>query len=238
MSDEPSTPQSNMSSTPFKARSLKLPTKKHKADKDHLPPSFKRLDAANMTSPTALSGAAAGIDSKYVDGKYTAQIMEDSKVNVLGDDTREVKGEQEETVHGETKLTYLDGRDVVVGNEDNLAVNGTQEIFVLGESEATYVGKHEVSAPFEFETKLVEAGLTGFELKFLGVGASVIGRESEVKIAGEKEALFESFMEGFHEEVHAHKGEAEALSDKAAVTADANARVDVLPDVGIGTPIR
>ena len=222
---------------PFQANLL-VKTRDHAADKDHLPPSFGRLNAAAINSNDAIDGAIPGNDTKYVKGDYTSHLMNNSKKVIVQKETREVLEDQEETIHGETRLTYLHGRDAVVGDEDKLAVNGTQEKFVLGQSEENYVGHHEVHAPTEFETKNLESGLTLVELKFLGMGASVKGRETEVKISGEKEAMFESFMAGLHEEASGHKGEAIALSDKAAVTADANARADVLPDVGLGTPIR
>jgi hypothetical protein len=224
--------------TPFHAKSLKLPTGEHKANKDHLPPSFGNLDSANIASPTALKGILPGIDSTLVKGNYTRHVTSDSKVLVEGDDTHEVVKDQGETIHGETKLVYLHGRDVTIGDEDKLAVNGVQEKFVLGESEETYIGKHEVSVPWEFEHKLTETGLTLGELKFLGGSAIVRGREAAYSIQDMECSVFAVEGHILHEKVEAHEGKAAALTDKVSVTADANLRVNALPDVGVGTPVR
>jgi hypothetical protein len=190
------------------------------------------LDRNNMPGPTALKGMKPGIEQTLVHGTQTAQIDEDRKILILQKEVREVVQTQDELIHGKSTLIYEHVRNVTVGDEDDLTVNGIQDIFVIGESEATYLGKHEVDAPFEFEKKMFEGGLTGFELKFLGLGASVIGRESEVKISGDKEALYEKFMEGFHEEAVGQKGEAKALGNKVGGHADANVKVNPAPEIG------
>ena len=117
---------------------------------------------------------------------------------------------------------WQDDRLKVAGDQDELTVNGYQEIFVTGESEETYLGTHEVNAPMEFEKKWLEAGATGAELKFLGIGASVIGREQEIKMYDEKEGLYQMVMKGFHEQAVGQKGEAKVMGNKVGTHADAN----------------
>lgn len=219
--------------TAFQAATLKLPTRSHKMDKDHEPPELATLDRNNMPSPTALKGMQPGIEQILVHGTQTTTIDKDRKMLILQNETREVMKNQDEVIHVKTTLTHEHGREVTVGDDDDLSVNGIQEIFVTGESEATYLGKHEVTVPWEFEKKFLEAGATAMELKFLGVGSSVKGRESEIKISGEKEALFESFMEGFHEEATGQKGEAKAMGNKVGVHADANVKVNPAPEIGL-----
>ena len=84
----------------------------------------------------------------------------------------------------------------------------------------------------EFEKKWMEAGATATELKFLGIGASVIGREQEIKIYDEKEGLYQMVMKGFHEQAVGQKGEAKAMGNKVGTHADANIKVNPAPEVG------
>jgi hypothetical protein len=238
MSESENAPQEHSKGkSPFGGE-LELETRPHKLDKDHLPPEFGRLNAAAISTPNALAGPPPGAETAYIKGKQTAHVTVDRTTIVDCNEDHTVFGTQQETIHGKTQLTYLDGRDVVVGNADQLSVNGTQEIFVLGESEETYVGKHEIHVPWEFERKLFEAGLTVSELKFMGGAISIRGREAAYTIQDLECAIFKAEEHILHEKAKAHEGTAAALTDTAAVTADVNARVDVAPDVGLGTPLR
>ena len=221
----------------FRAKTLVI-TEEHGGKDDKASPDWGRLSPSSIAKPTGLASSLPGSDVKVVHGDYNEHLCDNKNTNVFKNETLNVMADQFETIQGATKLTYVHGRDAVIGDEDQIQVNGIQKTYVLGESEERYMQKHEVHAPEEFELKHFERGLTYVEFKLLGVGASVKGRESEVKVSGDENALYESFMKGFHEKANAQKAEAEALSDKAAITADANARVNALPDVGVGTPIR
>jgi hypothetical protein len=223
--------------SPFQAKALTI-TREHGGKDDKEAPDWGRLNPRAIAQPSGLAEALPGQDVKVVNGDYNEHLMGNKATDILGNEVMTVAKNQTETVQQQTDLTYVHGRDIMVGDLDQLQVNGIQKKYVLGESEETYIRTHEVHAPDEFEIKHFESGMTFVEFKVLGVGASIKGRENEVKISGDKEAMVESFMEGLHEEVKAHHGEAEAHSDKAATSLEINARGNAAPDIGIGTPFR
>jgi hypothetical protein len=238
MSEENEAPlkKSGADST-FNAKTLTI-TKEHGGKKDNEAPEWGKLSPAAIAQPSAVAQSLPGADVKVIHGDYNEYLLNEKNTNVLGNEILNVQKDQTETIHLKSELTYVHGRGVMVGDLDELQVNGIQKKYVLGESEETYIRTHEVHAPDEFEVKHFEQGLTFVEFKLLGIGASVKGRESEVKISGDKEALYESFMTGFREEAKGHHGEVEAHSDKAATSLEVNLRGNAAPDVGLGTPVR
>ena len=223
--------------SPFQANALTI-TREHGGKEDKELPDWGRLNPKAIAQPAGVAETLPGQDVKVIHGDYNEHLMVNKTTDIVGNETMTVAKNQTEIVQQQTSLTYVHGRDMMVGDLDQLQVNGIQKKYVLGESEETYLRTHEVHAPDEFEVKHFESGLTFVEFKVLGIGASIKGRESEVKISGDKEALFECFMEGLHEEVKAHHGEAEAHSDKAATSLEINARGNAAPDIGVGTPVR
>ena len=161
-------------------------------------------------------------------------VDENLIANIKGFERRDVFEDQTETIHGETKLTYVHGRDVSVGDEDNLAVNGTQEKFVLGQSEETYVGHHEVNAPSEFEWKLWEGGFTGAETKAVVAALAVRGTEVVFKIQDAEFALVETSAHAFAECWFGQKGEVGALHDSIGAAMDASPLINLGLELGPG----
>ena len=223
--------------TPFQAKQLTI-TKEHGGKEDNKAPDWGKLSPGDIAKPSGLAESLPGTDVKVIRGDYNEYLLQEKNTNVLGNEILNVQKDQTETIHQKADLTYIHGRGVTTGDLDEIQVNGISKTFVLGQSEETYMQTHEVHAPDEFEIKHFEQGLTFVEFKILGLGASVKGRESEVKISGDEKALYESFMTGFREEAKGHHGEATAHSDKAATTLEVNARGNAAPDVGLGTPVR
>ena len=140
MVNKAATADSAANSAIFKAKSLTL-SQHVDYDEDHLPPALGRLNPKSLSQPDALSGVQPGTDTTWIKGIKTLLVDENLIANIKGFERRDVFEDQTETIHGETKLTYVHGRDVSVGDEDNLAVNGRQEKFV--EASETFLKKEE-----------------------------------------------------------------------------------------------
>lgn len=220
-------------SAPFKAKSLTL-SKHTDYDKDHLPPALGRLNPKSLSNPDALTGVKPGTDTTWIKGIKTLLVNENLIADVKGFEQRNVFEDQTETIHGETKLTYVHGRDVTVGDEDNLAVNGTQEKFVLGQSEETYIGHHEVTAPSEFETKLWEGGFTAVETKAVVAALAIRGSECVFKVQDAEFAAVKTSAHEFAETWFTQEGEAGALHDSVGAAADASPLVNLGLELGPG----
>jgi hypothetical protein len=218
---------------PFQAKSLTL-TEHVKYDKDHLPPALGRLNPKNLATAEALTGMTPGTDATWIKGTKTLLVNVDHIEDIKGAETRNVFEDQTETIHGETKLTYVHGRDVTVGDEDNLSVNGTQEKFVLGQSEETYVGHHEVNVPSEFEWKLWEGGFTAAETKGVVAALAVRGTEVAFKVQDAEFALVKTSAHEFADSWFTQEGEAAGLFDKIGAAMDASPLVNLGLELGPG----
>ena len=227
-----STPNATVGPAPFRGN-LTLPNRANSFDQDHLPPDFGNLDRANINRPTALSDCPPGIDQHRVNGISSTKIMQDSNTIINMNENRTVFQKQTEEIHNQATLTYLNGRDVTVGNADQLSINGTQELFCLGQSSEVWCMKHDESVPFDLGLKSVSTSISAGVLNLFGRAISVYYMQHYLSVIKDDNSLFSDLKAGFHEGMAGQQGEVKGMGNKVAAThLDANVKVNPAPEIG------
>ena len=201
-------------------------------------PGFKALAAASMTSLTAVNGVKPGTKQTIVRGDSSFHFMKNHSVIIEEKDTLIVNGEQNELVKGDAQHFYKSDFLRAVQGNDDVRVNKQRNIIVLGESQENYVGKHEVTAPEEFEWKSYERGFSFLKLDMATFGLDIHLSAGDVHVVDAEAVAFKTKGGTFHEILEAQRGRAIALILAAAIELDIMLRGDLLVDVGTGTPFR
>jgi hypothetical protein len=203
-----------------------------KAEKD-----FKLLDPANMATKMANEGMKPGVHHHTVRGDSVYHYLKNRTRLIDGNEFLVVKQQQLEEIIGDSLLTYDANRTVVVGDTDDLSVKKSQSIFVLGPSSEQYVGKHEVTAPEDFEWKQLESGFTATSVDLKGIDMAITAASGEFNILETTVEGVAAFLKGFHEGANGHEGKAIALRDEAIPMEPVLiVRVNILVQVCIITP--
>jgi hypothetical protein len=210
-------------------------TKEHEGRVDAAAPMWGVLVPAAISMPSAAADTLPGTDVKLVRGDMVEWVQKDKNVNILGNETRDVMKNQTETIHEMTTVLNVHERHVTVGVIEELQVNGVRKTLVTGESEEHYLMHHEVQAPTEFEKKTHEWGMTGGELKYVGVSWENILWDISVS-AFNTDIDHERFVKLWesYDEAGLDKGSAIALKDAAAIQADVQPTANVGPETGPG----
>lgn len=198
---------------------------------------FKLLDPKKMAETMANAGMKPGVHQHTVRGNSVYHYLKDRTRIIDGNEFLVVNKQQQEEVIGDSLLTYDSNRTIVVGKLDDLSVKGPQTIFVLGSSTEQYVGKHEVTAPEDFEWKQLESGFTAMSVDLKGLDMAVTAAAGEFNVLETSVESIKAFAEGFREGVKGHEGKAVALRDEAIPMEPVLIfRVNILVQVSIITP--
>jgi hypothetical protein len=219
-------------------KTIKTVTFQNGYHNDGKDPGFKALAAASMASLTAISGVKTGTGQIVIRGDSSFHYMENHSVIIEKIDTLVVNQDQNELVKGDTQHFYKQDFLRAVSGNDDVRVNKQRNIIVLGESQENYVGKHEVTAPEEFEWKSYERGFSFLKLDMATLAMDVHLTAGDVHVVDAEATVFETKGGTFHEILEAQRGRAIALILAAAIELDVMFRGDVLVDLGTGTPFR
>ena len=198
---------------------------------------FKLLNPKAMAAQMALDGMKPGVHQHRISGDSSYHYLKNWTRVVDGSEFLTVKQKQDEEIMGDALLTYDSNRTVVVGKSDDLSVQQSQSIFVLGPSSEQYVGKHEVTAPEDFEWKQLESGFTAMSVDLKALDMAVTAAAAEFNVLETSVEAVKAFMEGFREGAKGHEGKAIALRDEAIPMEPVLIfRINVLVQVSIITP--
>lgn len=175
---------------------------------------FKLLQPQDIAGALAIAGLKPGVHQQNVRGDSVYHFHKNRFRFVDENDWLFVKGTQTEEIEKNATLTYLKDRTVVVGRDDDLSVKNLQTIFVVGPSTAQYVGKHEVTAPENFEWKQMDRSFsaTATELKALDFEFKALALETYG--AGAELKAVKGEAEGAHESAKGHEGKALAVKNQ------------------------
>lgn len=199
---------------------------------------FKALNTAAMNSTAAIAGMKTGTKQTKIKGDTVYHYLNNHYVVVDGNDTLYVNKKQSQTVHGDAQFLYSSNYLQAVKGNQNTRVNQNRTLIVLGESEENYVGKHEVTAPEEFEWKSFERGFSFNKLDLMGAGVDIHGVEITAHGADVDVGIENAEGAVFHQEIKLNHDEGKGLITRVGAEADALLRIDVLLDLGLGTPFR
>lgn len=227
--------EKNMSSVFDKVK--KTITGKNRYEVESAESDFKLLNLKQMASRMANDGMKPGVHHHTVRGDSVYHYLKDRTRLIDGNEFLVVGKKQDEEVIGDSLLTYDSDRRIVVGKLDDLSVKGPQSVFVLGPSTEQYVGKHEVTAPEDFEWKQLESGFTAMSVDLKGLDIAVTAAAGEFNVLETSVESIKAFAEGFREGVKGHEGKAVALREEAIPMEPVLIfRVNILVQVSIITP--
>lgn len=176
---------------------------------------FKLLQPGQMNKDIAMAGMKSGAHQNTIRGNSINHYLKNRVRDVDGNDFLTVEKKQEHEVVGDAQFAYDANRTIVVGKTDDLSVKQAQSIFVLGPSTEQYVGKHEVTAPEDFEWKQLESGFTAMSVDMKGADFAVTAASAEFNVLETAVEGVKGFVEGLHEGAKGHEGHAVALRDEA-----------------------
>lgn len=215
----------------------KTVTGKNRYEVENAEADFKLLNQKQMASRMANDGMKPGVHHHTVRGDSVYHYLKDRTRLIDGNEFLVVGKKQDEEVVGDSLLTYESDRRVVVGKTDDLSVKQAQSVFVLGPSTEQYVGKHDVTAPEDFEWKQLESGFTAMSVDLKGLDMAVTAAAGEFNVLETTVESIKAFAEGFREGVKGHEGKAVALRDEAIPMEPVLIfRVNLLVQVCIITP--
>lgn len=195
-------------------KALKTITGKNAYEIERAEQDFKLLNPSSIQGALALAGMDSGVHQTVYRGDSVKHYLKKRFRYVDGNEYLFVKGTQLEQVQQDSTLTYLADRTIVVGKDDDISIKGSQTTFVLGPSSEQYVGKHEVTAPEEFEWKQLESGFTAMSVDMKLTDYAVTVASSEFNVLETAIECVKAFGEGLHEGAKAHEGKAIALRDE------------------------
>lgn len=213
-------------------------TGKNGYETDKAEASFKALELNAVTSEAALAAIPTGVDQTNIRGQSVFHSDADRIDLIDGNEILVVKQKQTQTVFELSQLFYDNTRRVVIAEDDTLTVHGEQQVFIVGESSHQFVGKHEVTAPEEFEWKTFERGFTAYKLDMAVLDLDVHAVGVDTHVADAELALFKGRGGALEEVLKGQEGKADALQLEVSIEIDVKGRADVLVDIGIGTPFR
>ncbi len=220
------------------SKAIKTVTGQNGYEKDKAEADFKMLAQQNMMSEAAMTSVPAGQDQQNIRGNYVFHTAGNRTMLIDGKETLVVKGTQTHTVDELASLLYNATRKVVVADDDTLTVHGEQQVFVVGESSHQFLGKHEVTAPDEFEWKTFERGFSAYKLDMAVTDFDIHGLGIDTHALDVELALFKGQGGALEEVLKGQEGKADALQLEVSIEIDIKGRGDVLIDIGIGTPFR
>ncbi|GAA3753554.1 hypothetical protein [Terriglobus aquaticus] len=139
---------------------IKTFTGKNAYESEKVEQSYKMLTPEGMISASALSALQAGQHQEITRGNAAMQVTQDRYTFIDGNEIQRILQTQREETHGDANFSWLANRNIAVqGNEEHLTY-GDLDTYVRGESVEMFVGKHEVTAPEEFEWKQLERGFS------------------------------------------------------------------------------
>ena len=238
MAEDLSIPVPNTESGSVFDKSIRTITGRNGYETDKAEAAFRALEANAMTSEAALSAVPTGVDQNNIRGKSVFHCEGDRIDLIDGTETLVVKRTQTQTVFELSQLFYDNTRRVVIAEDDTLTVHGEQQIFVVGESGHQFIGKHEVTAPEEFEWKTFERGFSAYKLDMAVLDVDVHAVGIDTHIADVELALAKGRGGALEEVLKGQEGKADALQLEVSIEVDVKGRADVLVDIGLGTPFR
>ncbi len=217
---------------------IKTVTGKNAYEIENAERAFKLLGPKNMDQTIALAGLKPGVHQHVVRGDSVYHYLQKRFNYIDGDDFQFIQGIQREETTGNATFVYSADRRLTVGHDDDFSVNNRQDTFVLGKSTHQFVGKHEVTAPEEFEWKQFERGFSALKLDMAtfvldihlseadvhGIDVELIGAETRTVTASDINK--------------AMKVQLRILLLAAALELAIVGRLNGAPDVGLGTPLR
>lgn len=213
-------------------------TGKNAYESDKVEHAYKLLTSSMMANTSALPSLIPGSRQEIIRGNSVLQVTGQRYMSIDGNDTQIIKGIQNEQTIGDAKFAYKTNRYLAVGQNEERLIYQQQNTFVLGPSTEQYIGKHEVTAPEEFEWKQLERGFSGIKLDMAMFGLDIHSTAADVHVVDAELAVFEGKSKVLSEKAKAQEGEAVALIAIISMELDVQVRADVLIDVGLGTPFR
>ena len=220
------------------SKAWKTATGQNGYETDKAEADFKMLAKQNMISEAAMESVPPGTDQQNIRGTYVLHTVGDRIMLIDGNETLVVKGTQTHTVDQLARLLYNNTRKVVIADDDTLTVHGDQQIFIVGESAEQYLGKHEVTAPEEFEWKTFERGFSAYKLDMAVTDFDIHALGVDTHALDVELALLKGRGGALEEVLKGQEGKADALQLEISVEVDVKGRGDVLIDIGVGTPFR
>jgi hypothetical protein len=231
-------PEESSEPTSVFSKFIKTITGRNGYQNDGKDPGFKALNAAGLSSVSAMPGLEPGSSQTLVRGSEVSHYLQKRTVLVVSDDKLSVQGHQDVLIMEDaTFLCKADFLHGISGNE-SIRVNQMRNIIVLGTSEENYVGTHEVTAPEEFEWKTFERGFSATKLDLMGFGLDVHAVEVEAYGANVEAGVDSAEGAAFHQELKLSHAEESPIMTREGIEVDLLLRVDGLPDIGVGTPFR
>ncbi len=220
------------------SKAVKTVTGKNSYEKENAENDFKTLAKANLASAEAMQSIPPGAVQQKVAGDHVLHVNGKRTMLINGDELLDITGTQTHRIGQLATLMYNDTRKVIIVDNDTLTVHGQQQVFIVGESGHQFIGKHEVTAPEEYEWKTFERGFSAYKLDTCVLDFDVHGTSIDTHVIDVELAGFKGRGGALEEVLKGQKGEAEAIQLEISIEVDIKGRGDVLVDIGIGTPFR
>ena len=216
----------------------KVVTGKNSYETDKVDATFKMLQTSAIATNTAMPGQIPGSRQEVIRGNSVLTVTGERYAHIESNDKQLVDGTSYEQTKGNAEFVFLANRYLNVTGDEQHLVYGNQDIFILGPSTQQFVGKHELTAPEEFEWKQFERGFSALKLDIALLGVDAHIAALDLHVIDLEICIFDADPIILGMKIGGPEVETKALKLEISLELDIKFRGDILVDLGTGTPIR